>query len=66
MARRQPTEATRRQAIAYARKASRLMEAGWLVPSAFDARAVRLLVETMPRSDGERRHVLSGLSKFLT
>jgi hypothetical protein len=66
MARRQPTEATRRQAIAYARKASRLMEAGWLLPSAVDARAVRLLVETMPRSDGERRHVFSGLSKFLT
>ena len=48
MARRQPSETTRRQAIAYARKAVRLMEANALGLSAIDARSVRLLIETMP------------------
>jgi len=66
MARRQPSETTRRQAVAYARKGVRLMEVNALGLSAIDARAVRLLVETMPGSDGERRHVFGGLSKVLT
>jgi integrase len=66
MARRQPSETTRRQAIAYARKAVRLMEANALGLSAIDARSVRLLIETMPGSDGERRHVFGGLNKVLT
>jgi integrase len=66
MARRQPAEATRRQAVAYARKACRLMQVDLLALSTIGEGAVRLLVETMPGSDGERRHVFGGLNKFLT
>jgi hypothetical protein len=52
MARRQPSEGKRKQAVAYARKAVRLMKAERLALTAIDVRAVRLLVETAPASDG--------------
>ena len=66
MARRQPSEATRRQAIHYARKAVRLMSAEQLALAAIDARMVRVLIETMPGSDGERRHIFGPLGRFLS
>lgn len=66
MARRQPSEATRRQAIHYARKAVRLMSAEQLALAAIDARMVRVLIETMPGSDGERRHIFGALGRFLS
>jgi hypothetical protein len=51
---------SRRQAVAYARMAIRLMDADALAVSAIDARAVRRLIETMLGSDGERKHVFGG------
>jgi integrase len=65
MARRTPSEATRKQTVAYGRKAIRLLEAETLGLSAIDTRAVRLLVETIPGSDGERKHVFRGLDTFM-
>jgi integrase len=66
MARRQPSEATRRQAVAYARKAVRLMKAETLALADVSVSVVRLLVETSPGSAGERRHVFGGLNRFLS
>ena len=65
MARRTPSEATRKQTVAYSRKAARLMKSEALALPALNTRAVRLLVETMPGSDGERKHVFRGLDTFL-
>jgi integrase len=65
MARRTPSEATRKQTVTYARKAVRLMKAESLALSEIDARVVMLLVETMPGSSGERRHVFHGFDKFM-
>jgi integrase len=66
MARRQPSEATRRQVVRYAQKAVRLMKAESMPLTAIDASAVRLLVETCPGADGERHHVFGGLNRFLS
>ena len=65
MTRRQPSEATRRKSIHYARKAIRLMKAESLALTAIDARMVRLMVETMAGSDAERHLVFRGLNRFL-
>ncbi len=65
MTRRQPSEATRRKSISYARKAVRLMKAESLTLSAIDARVVRLMVETMVGSQAERHLVFRGLNRFL-
>jgi integrase len=66
MARREPSEASRRQMIHYARKAVRLMEAEALAPSRLGVSAVRLMVETAKGSAGERKHVFDELSRFLS
>jgi integrase len=66
MARRSPSEATRKQTVSYARKAIRLMRAEDLALTALTPAMARLLAETAPGSDGERRHVFGGLSRFLT
>jgi integrase len=65
MARRQPSEATRRKSISYARKAARLMKARSLPLAAVDERLVRLMVETMAGSQAERHLVFRGLNRFL-
>ena len=65
MTRRQPSEATRRVSIHYARKAVRLMKAESLALPAIDTRMVRLMVETMVGSDAERHLVFRGLNRFL-
>ena len=65
MTRRQPSEATRRKSIHYARKAVRLMKAESLALPAIDTRMVRLMVETMVGSDAERHLVFRGLNRFL-
>ena len=57
--------ATRRQAVHYARKAIALMNAAALPLAAVDGALVRLMLETMPGSDAERRHVFGALSRFL-
>ena len=65
MTRRQPSEATRRKSVHYARKAIRLMKAESLALAAIDPAMVRLMLETMTGSDGERHLVFRGLSRFL-
>jgi integrase len=65
MTRRQPSEATRRVSIHYARKAVRLMKAESLALPAIDTCMVRLMVETMAGSDAERHLVFRGLNRFL-
>lgn len=64
LARRSPSEDTRRQAVAYARKAIRLMDAGELAAGALDVSAVRKLIRTMDGSAAEVRHVYGALSRF--
>ena len=66
MARREPSEASRRQTIHYARKAVRLMEAEALAPSRLGVSTIRLMVETAEGSAGERKHVFDELSRFLS
>ena len=60
MARREPSEASRRQLIHYARKAVRLMKAEALALPRLGASMIRLMVETAEGSAGERRHVSAG------
>ena len=66
MARREPSEASRRQMIHYARKALRLMRAETLALGQLDVRVIRLMVETAEGSAGERRHVFGALCRFLS
>jgi integrase len=65
MARRQPSEWTRKQTVRYARLACTLMNANALPLAALDVRAIRLLVETAPGADAQRRHIFGGLNRFL-
>ena len=64
-ARRQPSEWTRKQSVRYARFACTLMNASALPLAAVDARMVRLLVETAPGADAQRKHIYGGLNRFL-
>ena len=66
MSRRQPSEATRRKSIHYARKAVRLMKAGSLTLAALTPAMVRVMLETMQSSEGERDLVFRGLDRFLS
>ena len=66
MNRRQPSEATRRKSIHYARKAIRLMKAEPLTLTALAPAMVRVMLETMTGSDGERDLVFRGLDRFLS
>jgi integrase len=65
MARRQPSEYTRRKSIHYARKSVELMKAGPLALAAIDPATARVMLETMAGSDGERHLVFRGLDRFL-
>jgi integrase len=65
MARRQPSEYTRRKSVNYARKAIRLMRAESLALSAIDQAMVRVMIETMAGSEIERHLVFRGLGRFL-
>ena len=65
-ARRQPSEWTRKQSVRYARLACKTMKAAAEPIVALDVRMVRLLVETAPGSDAQRKHIYGGLSRFLT
>jgi integrase len=65
MARRQPSEWTRKQTVRYARLACTLMNALALPLAAIDARMIRMLVEIAPGADAQRRHIYGGLSRFL-
>jgi integrase len=65
MNRRQPSEATRRKSVHYARKAVRLMKAGPIPPTALTQAMARVMLETMQGSEGERHLVFRGLSRFL-
>ena len=65
MNRRQPSEATRRKSIHYARKAIKLMKAGPLTLTALTPAMVRVMLETMQGSEGERDLVFRGLDRFL-
>jgi Arm DNA-binding domain len=66
MNRRQPSEPTRRKNIHYARKGVGLIKAGSLDLATISPAIVRLMVETMAGSDGERHLVFRGLVRFLT
>jgi integrase len=65
MARRQPSEQTRRKSIHYARKAIRLMQAETLSLAALEPAMARVMLETMAGSESERRLVFRGLRYFL-
>jgi integrase len=65
MARRQPSEGTRKQYVRCARLACTLMNALALPIVAIDTRMIRLLVETAPGADAQRRHIFGGLNRFL-
>lgn len=64
LARRSPSETSRRQTIHYARKAIALMEADELAVGRLDVAAIRNLVRTMDGSAAEVRHVYGALSRF--
>jgi integrase len=66
MARRQPSEYTRRKSIHYARKAIGEMKAGPLTLAAITPAMVRVMVETMDGSDGERNLVFRSFSRFIS
>jgi integrase len=65
MSRRPPSLWSRRQSVYYARLAVTTMNAGDLPLDAIDTRMIRMLVETAPGSDDQRRHIYGGLSRFL-
>src|SRR6202020_2236914 len=65
LARRQPSEATRRKSIHYARKAIRLMKAESLALAEIEPAMARLMLETMKGAEGERRLTFHGLARFL-
>jgi integrase len=65
-ARTTPKEQSRRHAVHYARKAVLFMQAEALPLGAINARLVRLLIETVPGSQAERRQIYGGLTRFLT
>lgn len=62
--RREPSEATRKQEVHYARKAVARMEAGSLAIDRLDAGVVRKLIRTMDASGSEVRHAFGALSRF--
>ena len=64
LARRQPSEATRRQEIHYATKAIELMKAGGLAPEWLDAAMVLGLLRKADGSSSEIRHLYGGLSRL--
>jgi integrase len=64
--RRKSSEKTRKQAVAYARKAVRLMGAETMSPRAIDTATVRRMLDFLDASDAERRHVFGGLKRFLS
>ena len=64
--RRKSSEKTRKQAVAYARKAVRLLDAEALAPDVIDATAVRRILDALTASDAERRHVFGGLQRFMS
>ena len=66
MNRRQPSEATRRKSVHYARKAVRLMQANPISLAALTPAMARVMLETMQGSDGERDLVFRGLDRFLS
>jgi integrase len=65
LARRQPSEATRRKSIHYARKAIRLMKAESLALAEIEPPMARVMLETMKGAEGERRLTFRGLARFL-
>jgi integrase len=65
-ARTTPKEQSRRHSLHYARKAVRLMQTEAPPLAAINVRMIRLLLETIPGSQAERRQVYGGLSRFLT
>jgi integrase len=68
MVKRKPKEATRRQALGYARKAIRLLGTERKALGAIDVEMVREMLDGLDdagASDAERRHVFGGLTRFL-
>jgi integrase len=61
-----PSARTRAQSVHYARLACTLMNALALPLASVNASMIRLLVETAPGADAQRRHIYGGLSRFLS
>jgi integrase len=66
MVRHQPAEWTRKQSVRYARLACTHMNCSASPLASVDVRTVRMLVETTPGSDAQRRHIYGGLNRFLS
>jgi integrase len=61
-----PSARTRAQSVHYARLACTLMNALALPLASVNASMIRLLAETAPGADAQRRHIYGGLSRFLS
>jgi integrase len=62
---RERSETTKKQSVHYVTKAIRLLGAETLPLAAIDASMIRLMNDTMPGSQFERRHVYRGAGRFL-
>jgi integrase len=65
MARRQPSEPTRKKSVYYAAKAVRMMQAENFTLPMIDARMISLMLETAPSSDVIRHLAFNKLRRFL-
>jgi integrase len=65
LARRLLSPSSRQQSIYYARKACAFMNALALPIASLDVRTVRLLAETAPGSDAQRRHMYGAFNRFM-
>jgi integrase len=66
MARREPSEWTRKQSVRYARLAVTYMNVGAQPISSISTSMVRLLIEQTPGSGAQRQHVYGSLNRFMT
>ena len=66
MARREPSEWTRKQSVRYARLAVAYMNAAELPIGSITTAMVRLLIEVTPGSGAQRQHVYGSLNRFMS
>jgi integrase len=66
MARREPSEWTRKQSVRYARLAVAYMNAAELPIDSITTAMVRLLIEVTPGSGAQRQHVYGSLNRFMS
>ena len=66
MARREPSEWTRKQSVRYARLAVAYMNAAELPIGSITTAMVRVLIEVTPGSGAQRQHVYGSLNRFMS